>query len=74
MLQQKPFLVISSFNNTGEHLTKYGSDYVLIDQSNDPEWATANRELGAIKASHVGHDLNNILNFIVDNYDDLPLK
>ena len=74
MLQQKPFLVISSFNNTGEHLTKYGSGYVLFDQSNDPEWDRANLQLGAIKASHVGHDLNNILNFVVANYDDLPEK
>ena len=74
MLQQKPFLVISSFNNTGEHLTQYGSGHVFFDQSNDPEWDRANQQLGAIKASHVGHDLNNILNFIVDNYDDLPKK
>jgi hypothetical protein len=46
----------------------------MFDQSNDPKWDATNRELGAIKASHVGHDLNNIFNFIVDNYDDLPLK
>jgi len=74
VMKRKPFLVISSFNNTGEHLTKYASDYILFDQSSDSKWYLANRQLGAIKTSHVGHDLNNILDFIVDRYDDLPEK
>ncbi len=71
---EKPFLVISSFNNSGSHLIQYGSGYQLFDQSNDPHWMKTNEKIGASRAPHVGHDLNNILNFIVDNYDSLPAK
>ena len=71
-MHSKPHLVISSFNNSGELLIGYGSSYSLYDQSNTNEWAEINSKLGAIKATHVGHDLNNILNFIIDNYGNLP--
>lgn len=73
-MSEKPFLVISSFNNSGMHLTKYGSGYKLLDQSNIAKWEVENRMNGATKANHVGHDLNNILNYIVENYDQLPQK
>ena len=71
-LQSKPHLVISSFNNSGESLIKYGSSYSLYDQSNQLKWDEINSGLGAIKANHVGHDLNNILNFIIQNFERLP--
>ena len=71
-MHSKPHLVISSFNNSGESLIEYGSSYSLYDQSNQIEWDEINSDLGAIKANHVGHDLNNILNFIIQNFESLP--
>lgn len=56
---------------------EWGDDWLLLDQSTNPEIRSALALLGDPRVKsvpHVGHNLLDYIDFIVDNYDQLPSK
>lgn len=69
--------MISNFNADPMPLTRYCKDYLILDQSNDPEVISKLKSLTnphITFASHVGHNLIDYLDFIINNYGDLPQR
>ena len=60
-------LVVSNFGHNISWLKKYGNPYVVYDHTGFPE----NGE-NIISVPDAGHNVQDILSYIVDNYDDLP--
>lgn len=69
------FFVVSNFNHDPIPISTYAEDYVILDQSNDPEIVDYLHKLQNpnIKFSkHVGHNLIDYLDFIISNWENLP--
>ena len=83
-------LVISNFNTDPSYLLDLSKQFVIYDQSNDSNIRALLEELGQSKkinkktkkereggvlfTENLGHNLLNILDFIIENYDLLPEK
>jgi hypothetical protein len=73
-------LVISNFNTDPAYLLEVSNEFVIYDQSDDENIQMLLRKLSESKPGKVrftenlGHNLVNILDFIIENYDCLPEK
>jgi hypothetical protein len=76
MLNRHTHLVISNFNTVPHELMSLGYSYTLYDQSSDTDVV---QELKNLENSNIifcgkskGHNLINYLDFIIENYTQLP--
>lgn len=69
-------ILISNFNTVpSELMSNWSEDWLLLDQSDTSEIVNALRALKDSRVRfvpHVGHNLLDYLNFIVENFTDLP--
>lgn len=72
LLQKKPFIVFSTFNNSISELTKYADDYVVYDQSTNENWVRENEAHNALKRLNIGHSLSNVFEYILENWENFP--
>lgn len=69
------FFVISNYNTDPHEITNWARDYLVYDQSDNPEILKliADRaDPRVISSKHTGHNLIDYFNFIVENYQNLP--
>lgn len=72
LLQEKPFIVFSTFNNSISEFVKYADGYVVYDQSTEENWIQENEAHKAIKRKNTGHSLSNVFEYIIENWENLP--
>jgi hypothetical protein len=69
------FFVISNYNTDPSELTHYCKDFVIYDQSNQPQIIKMLESKFGTKVKfvkHAGHNLTDYLDYIIENYDNLP--
>ncbi len=69
------FFVISNYNTDPQQLTRWTTDYLVYDQSDDPEVVkliTDRADPKVLRVKHTGHNLIDYFTYIVDNYHKLP--
>lgn len=69
------FFVISNYNVDPENLTKYANDYLVYDQSDEPEVVERNKakkDSRIVSHPNTGHNHIVFFKYIIDNYDNLP--
>lgn len=67
--------VISNFNHNPIPIAKYAKTYLILDQSDDPEIVAYLRTFNDPNirfSKHVGHNLIDYLDYIIENYYSLP--
>lgn len=73
-------LVISNYNADPSYLFELSDSYTIYDQSDDRKTQDSLKQLREEMnvevhfTENLGHNLNNILDYIIDNYDQLPDK
>jgi hypothetical protein len=66
-------LVVSTYNCDPGYLLKLGIPYTIYDQSDRPDEAVRISKYQNVKVTpNVGHSLNNIFDYIIENYETLP--
>lgn len=72
--KSQAFFVISNFNTNPFLVAKYSKDFIIYDQSNKviQDELKSLRDKRIIFSDHVGHNLQDYLNYIIDNYENLP--
>jgi hypothetical protein len=68
----KNFLVISNYNNDIRWVPDVTDNYLIYDQSKDPQFPETIDKSKVIKSKHSGHNLSDYFRFILDHYDNLP--
>lgn len=75
MNKSNAYFVVSNFNHDPIPVSTYAKDYVILDQSNDPEIRNYLQKLQNPKikfSRHVGHNLIDYFDWIISNWDNLP--
>ena len=75
IIKSNSHFVISNFNHDPIPLTRYAKTYEIYDQSNDQAIIKKLEDMNdpRIKFSkHVGHNILDYLNWIINNWDNLP--
>ena len=72
--KSQAFFVISNFNTDPYEIANYSENFIIYDQSNTQIRVEleSRRDERIIFADHVGHNLKDYLDYIIENYDDLP--
>lgn len=66
------FLVVSNYYNDLSWVPRYANHYVVYDQSNDLIYPPHLDQKKVVKSDHLGHNIRDYCNFIIDHYDQLP--
>jgi hypothetical protein len=77
MDKSENFFVVSNYNTDPRIITNWASDYVVYDQSDNPDVLKliADRaDPKVIQAKHTGHNLSDYFNYIIENYQNLPAR
>jgi len=74
MEKTNTFFVIHNFNTVPADLIEYTNNYVIYDCSSDEEVKKElrNKKYNLIEKENTGHNLTSYLDFIINNYDNLP--
>ena len=66
------FFVISNYNVDPENLTKYANDYLVYDQSDEPDVVERNKakqDSRIVSYPNTGHNHIVFFKYIIDNYN-----
>jgi hypothetical protein len=75
LIKSDTFFVISNFNFDPIPISEYASNFIILDQSNDPQIYNYLKGLSSPNirfSKHVGHNIVDYLDWIIENWEDMP--
>ncbi len=75
MNKSENFFVISNFNFDPIPISEYASDFIILDQSNDPKICDYLKGLNSPRirfTKHVGHNIIDYLDWIIETWENMP--
>jgi hypothetical protein len=75
LIKSDTFFVISNFNFDPIPISEYASNFIILDQSNDPQIYNYLKGLNSPKirfSKHVGHNIIDYIDWIIENWENMP--